>query len=306
MSKIQASRPGRKRRATRGNLRRQANLDGVIVEETISFSMPSSTNKNNETVQNGNGQNILSINEKEVGEGCYVSSTINNRRYYGVLIDQSTLLKASELYFMEEAASLDINRRMMFLHDKHNKQIESEKKLPHSSQTTNDQFHDVANSVKNNPLDLLEAPTKKQKMMSEIPTSSMIIDAPRSPDMKTQPNLLNIAKPGKNASTGESAERMPKFPKDKQVQKFEYIRPAVRDKNSPGYRKLLATYANVAAASEECPKKANQIYSACESGGDFVGDYYFQYQVRLCVVTKNKIFSCFSKHLTLISLFLQF
>ena len=65
------------------------------------------------------------------------------------------------------------------------------------------------------------------------------------------------------------------------MQKFEYILPTIKDKNSPGYRKLLATYASITAASEENYEKAEKVYRACEKGGDFVDKYYFQYQVRL-------------------------
>ena len=53
------------------------------------------------------------------GEGCYISTTIHNKRYYGVLISQDSLKEASELHFMEEAKSLNLNRRMVDLRDVH-------------------------------------------------------------------------------------------------------------------------------------------------------------------------------------------
>lgn len=62
--------------------------------------------------------------------------------------------------------------------------------------------------------------------------------------------------------------------KDIEVQKFKYI-PS--DQGRDGYRILLATYANVLAASEDQDEKALKIHNACECGGNFVGPYYYQY-----------------------------
>jgi hypothetical protein len=63
-----------------------------------------------------------------------------------------------------------------------------------------------------------------------------------------------------------------------QVQKFRYVEG--NGDPSQGYRELLATFANVSAAAEDDAQRTMQIEAACQSGGDFVGDYYFQYEVR--------------------------
>ncbi len=54
-----------------------------------------------------------------VGDGCYINTTINNKRYYGVLISQESLKEASELHFQDEAASLALNTRMVNLRKNH-------------------------------------------------------------------------------------------------------------------------------------------------------------------------------------------
>ena len=60
------------------------------------------------------------------------------------------------------------------------------------------------------------------------------------------------------------------------IQKFRYVDGLGND---PGYRLLLATYANVEAASEDDTEKAQRIEQACQSGGAFVGGYYYQYEI---------------------------
>ena len=49
---------------------------------------------------------------------------------------------------------------------------------------------------------------------------------------------------------------------------------------SADYRVLLATYADIDAASEDDVEKGKKIEAACKAGGDFVGGYYYQYEVR--------------------------
>lgn len=53
-----------------------------------------------------------SPSENEAGSGCYVSTTINNKRFYGVLIEQGALQAATSLFFQDEASGLELNRRM--------------------------------------------------------------------------------------------------------------------------------------------------------------------------------------------------
>lgn len=62
------------------------------------------------------------------------------------------------------------------------------------------------------------------------------------------------------------------------VQKYRYVKPE-GSRSSQGYRLLLATYADVSAAAEDDADRARRIYAACDTGGNFVGQYYYQYEV---------------------------
>lgn len=64
----------------------------------------------------------------------------------------------------------------------------------------------------------------------------------------------------------------------REVEKFRFVprsSPSV-----PGYRILLATFNGIDAASEGNKEYFNLIKSACDRGGNFVGDFYYQYRVR--------------------------
>jgi hypothetical protein len=71
-----------------------------------------------------------------------------------------------------------------------------------------------------------------------------------------------------------SAEPIAAVPRT--IQMFRYVDGSGND---PGYRLLLATYVNVEAASKDDTEKARRIEQACQSGGAFVGGYYYQYEV---------------------------
>jgi len=60
------------------------------------------------------------------------------------------------------------------------------------------------------------------------------------------------------------------------IQKFCYVDS---DGSIPGYRILLGTYANVEAASEDDSEKGQQIEAACQEGGGFVGQNYYQFEL---------------------------
>ena len=96
----------KKRRGRRrgGGLRKHQEIENVKVEESFSF-------------HHGNTD--------KVGEGCYVSTTTsNNKRYYGVLVDQAALKEASTLWFQDQADSLELNRRMKLILDKEEQEKE--------------------------------------------------------------------------------------------------------------------------------------------------------------------------------------
>lgn len=74
----------------------------------------------------------------------------------------------------------------------------------------------------------------------------------------------------------------------RQVQKFRYHPAEANANEAGGYRTLLATYADIGAAAEDDPIKVERIKAACHAGGNFVGDYYYQYEV--CVETAQLLF----------------
>ena len=95
------SRRGR-RRITAG-LRKHQHVDGVVVEEVFPLFDSSST--------------------KKVGDGVYISATAaGNKRFYGVLVDQSSLKEASTLFFQDQSDSLSLNERMKTLKSKGHEQ----------------------------------------------------------------------------------------------------------------------------------------------------------------------------------------
>lgn len=216
----------RKRRSTasRGKLRRFNNVESVMVEEIFTLSLPASAPEDLRSSENGS--------HALVGDGCYVSATVHSKRYYGVLIEQAALKSASLLHFQEEAASLDLNRRMKMLKD---------------SQGNRDEDGAEENGERKRPAETImdDGSAKRAKI-------------------NTQDS------PPETAST-EPAATVPRT-----IQKFRYVDGLGND---PGYRLLLATYANVEAASEDDTEKAQRIEKACQSGGAFVGGYYYQYEV---------------------------
>lgn len=82
-----------KRRST--SLRKHQSIEHVVVEESFS---------------------LLSRDKEKAGEGIYVSATTsNNKRFYGLLVEQSALKEASALWFQDQANSLELNRRIKVL-----------------------------------------------------------------------------------------------------------------------------------------------------------------------------------------------
>lgn len=62
------------------------------------------------------------------------------------------------------------------------------------------------------------------------------------------------------------------------IQKFQYVPGGSKDGLDPGYRILVATYVNHQAAAEGTKGKEEAISKACEGGGDFVGQFYYQFE----------------------------
>lgn len=160
------------------------------------------------------------------GEGCYVSATLNSRRFYGVLIDQASLKAGSLLHFEEEASGLELNRRMNALHTQRSAIMNGDHKQPAAE-------------------DAEDESDRKRPRLADTADSSATNLAP----------LLSHSQ--------------------RQVQKFRFVKA---EQPSHDYRELLATFADTAAAAEDDADKAKRIETACEAGGDFVGDYYYQFE----------------------------
>ncbi|CAJ1942726.1 unnamed protein product [Cylindrotheca closterium] len=201
MSTAEKKRRGRRRG---GGLRKHQEIENVKVEESF-------------TLHHGpTGKS---------GEGCYVSATTsNNKRYYGVMVDQSALKEASSLWFQDQADSLELNRRMKLILDK-----EKEEEAKQAEEGDDSQ------------------PNKRQKV--------------------------------------EEKTELPPSAKNQSVQKFKYVRST--SSSLSDYRQLLATFLNVNEASEGDSAKRERILNACESGGDFVGPDYYQYEVPPATLTSQ-------------------
>jgi hypothetical protein len=234
-AKIESGTPGSKRRdgkkrGTRGKLRRKQEISNVLVEDTFQLKLPEHVAASSEQ-------------DRKASEGCYISTTVHNRRYYGVLIDQTSLKRASLLYFQDEASGLDLNRKMEYLIRKQH--LESGGDLSLLGDLKRSAEDDVDS----------EHPFKK-------------------------PRLSSFAVPDSVESSSKAASWMESTDESqlRQIQKFRYVMPdTAKAKSEPGYRLLLATYADADAAAEDDPEKVVAIESAC---GNFVGDYYYQYEVR--------------------------
>lgn len=111
-----------RKRSKRGKPRKQTHIDDVTCEDPFSLYLPegasalrgqiSSNPRSSPNNVRSNGGASAAV---PAGDGCYVSALIQNRRYYGVLFDQSALMAASGQYFQNEADSLELNRRMVTL-----------------------------------------------------------------------------------------------------------------------------------------------------------------------------------------------
>ena len=207
--------------------------------------------------------------DRQAGDGCYVSATVHNRRYYGLLVDQEALKSASLLWFQEEAGSLDLNRRMKMLrgetpieadqtngaHKANGMPADEAKKRPSTA--------DVASSAKRPKL-------QEGGGGEDEPVPMAVSSAPAlSTDLVQATSKVEEQKP-----VATSHQR--------QVQKFRYVEPQnISNSKDLGYRILLATFADIGAAAEDDAEKRKQIENACEAGGGFVGKYYYQYEVRM-------------------------
>jgi hypothetical protein len=212
---------GRRKRGVGKKLRKNQEIENVVIRETFQFDGP-------------NG-------EQGIGEGGYITAEINSRLYYGVLIDQDSLCAASVLHLQDEASGLDLNKRMEALLGQ-----------------------------------------KKQAAAAAPPINTTMVERPSKRPKRDQTTAAAAA-----ATTGTSTVTTDL----RGVQKFRFVPGSsawTTDTKNPknqtmGYRMLVATYSDVEAAAEGSDQSMAAIQTACEQGGDFVGAFYYQYQVRIRV-----------------------
>lgn len=226
----------RRGRRRAGGLRKHQEIENVKVEE--SFQLQSEL-------------------AEKAGEGCYVSATTsNNKRFYGVLVDQSALKEASNLWFQDQADSLELNRRMKLL---------IEQKEKEDSKTSGE---------------AAEAIVDGKDAHANAETAKRIHSSVENGDHK-------------RAKTSESASiKLPASAKDQAVQKFRYVSSSpsgqLPTETASDYRALVATFCDVNEASSGDPEQAGRILAACEAGGNFAGSYYYQYEVLPATLTSQK------------------
>lgn len=216
--------------------------------------------------------------DRKAGDGCYVSATVQNRRYYGLLVDQEALKSASLLWFEDEAGSLDLNRRM--------------KMLRAQPATAQDAAVAEGETGKSALSDDFEGDKKRavSEVTTEMGTEAKRIKLEDGATGVVPEQMQSNVEAEKAASAGDPHKPPVAQGHHRHVQKFRYVPPV--DETNPkdlGYRYLLATYSDVDAASEDDAEKAKQIDRACQAGGGFVGKFYYQYEVRVCVVEERQI-----------------
>jgi hypothetical protein len=179
-----------------------------------------------------------------IGEGAYIAAEINSRRYYGVLIDQDSLRAASILHLQDEASGLELNKRMEALLG-NKKQAAAAADVPPGTTSTT----------------AMARPSKRSKMQ-----------APAAATAETAPTATGYLR---------GVQKFRYVPGSSSLVATDNTKSQTNHQTTPGYRILLATYCDIEAAAETSDQNmAVAIQTACERGGDFVGDYYYQYQVR--------------------------
>jgi hypothetical protein len=181
----------------------------------------------------------------KVGEAAYIAATIQNKRYHGILVESQALQAASVLHLQDQAQGLELNRRMQAL--------QQQQSSPPDVSPPSDEIK----------IDALLDDTKVEAILSSDTTDPSSRKRPRNDDS-------NEAKDAGSLSTIE-----PETVPDRPIQKFIY-------ETAGKLRRLVATFGNIAAAADGTDDGAlpASIREACQSGGAFVGRYYYQYEVR--------------------------
>ena len=252
------------------------------VEEAWSFR---NNNPNNSTAT-AVGNNPSSQDNNKVGEACYIAATVQNRRFYGVLVEQEALQTASVLHWQDEAVGLELNRRMRALQQAQSQQptittnteaTTAEKKAT-TAEDSQEMQVDGSEEIKDETTDQPPASERKESAVKDAPANPSTDSAPGPPIAATA-----AAESMKVPARAEPIIHSRKRPRDdvtvhktsteqRQVQKLSYTAQG-------DYRNLLATFVSVEAAAEDSAELQDAIGKACQNGGGFVGKYYYQYEV---------------------------
>jgi hypothetical protein len=241
------------------------------VEESFSLSLPGNTPATLRSELVGNQNTAVA------GEGCYVSATVHNNRYYGVLVEQSALKAASLLHFQDEANSLDLNRRMKMLQES---QVQNEigGDTVGTADATDSALEDNQANGEGNHVNELAATSEAAS--SDVPNEDR--KRPAETTAQEEEPTLKRVKQEEPVTTTAKETRLD----IRAIQKFRFVDG---DTKIPGYRILLATYANAEAASEDDTEKAQRIEGVCQAGGGFVEKYYYQYEAVSNALETSKI-----------------
>ena len=237
MSKRSSNRTNR-----RHTLRKYA-TETVNIEETFFLSNPIQKNchqeRKDEDVSAGNSESDC----EQVGQGCYIScTTSNNKRFYGVMVEQSALQAASDLFMSDQVSGLDLNQRMETLMSQRFKAQGGESHQPYNG---------------NHTLGSESAPAVSQALIS-----------------------------GSSNTLKSSSSRGTVAVESRKVEQYQYV---PKNDKFPGYRNLLATYVNVSAAAQFDTEKELRVKEACDNGGDYVDEFYFQYQVPYTTLVNSSV-----------------
>lgn len=248
--------------------------------------------------------------DDKVGEACYITATMQNRRYHGVLVEQEALQAASVCHWREQAVGSELHRRMRAL------QPSRQERQPQQQTTTttgdrddgrtmptaDDRRPSTVHPTEGSPAAGLDGTHASHPASSDIVvapdtvvTTEMTAAAAPTPATSGRGVVVDVNPPSSNASrkrprehddddvTAETDDNQAttttidgspvSVTSRRSVQKFAY--DAGGD-----HRTLLATFVDVPAAAEDDPRRRVAVRTACDIGGDFVGRYYYQYEVR--------------------------
>jgi len=252
--------------------RKGSSIDDVTVEQSLDF-LPS-----NRQTQSHGAQSTKNIDDDpSAGDGCFISAVRGSSRYYGILVNQSALQLASSLHLQDGAESLGLNRRMVNLRQNKGEEDEGEDEIQEKD-CNNDNENKHKNSADvggtdDHSTDMINCRKRNSSIISTI-----------SDDINSNRDRVggNI---GDTECRSVSHRTVQKFKyvngRGEQKRKGEVSMTTTRTSEDSGYRILLATYVDVNAASEDDIERQSKILSACDSGGDWVGNYYYQYEVEI-------------------------